>query len=108
MLYVFADRLDDDPWLLLHWRGRTRDELLAHLATTVAPAPLVAPWWPLVPGARLPEPPADGATALLAGAPGEPAAVLARCEPLAVDVRGTPVVDLLAAAYQSIVERLDD
>lgn len=25
VLYVFADRLDDDPWLLLTWRGRTRD-----------------------------------------------------------------------------------
>jgi len=24
-MYVFADQLDDDPWLLLAWRGRTRD-----------------------------------------------------------------------------------
>jgi uncharacterized Zn finger protein len=27
-LYLFADRLDDDPWLLLAWRGRNRDQLL--------------------------------------------------------------------------------
>ena len=30
-LYVFADRLDTDPWLLLAWRGRTRDEVLGSL-----------------------------------------------------------------------------
>ena len=30
-LYVFADRLDGDPWLLLEWRGRTRDQILEPL-----------------------------------------------------------------------------
>ena len=33
MLYVFADQLDDDPWLLLAWRGRTRDQLLDPMRT---------------------------------------------------------------------------
>ena len=28
VLYLFADRLDGDPWLLLAWRGRGRDQLL--------------------------------------------------------------------------------
>ena len=36
VLYVFADRLDDDPWILLSWRGRRRDQLLGHLR---APTP---------------------------------------------------------------------
>ena len=31
VLYLFAERLEDDPWLLLQWRGRTQDEVLAAL-----------------------------------------------------------------------------
>jgi len=100
-LYVFADRLDADPWLLLTWRGRTREELLENLTGGVSSTTrsVVAPWWPLVPGARLPDPPidfevvAEGATT-----PGA-ADVLQRCEPLDADVRGVPVVDLLGPAY---------
>ena len=53
VLYVFANRLDEDPWLLLAWHGRDRDSLLASLQR-VAPQPLAAealpPWWP--PGLR--------------------------------------------------------
>lgn len=30
-LYVFAEALDDDPFLLLAWRGRGKDDLLANL-----------------------------------------------------------------------------
>lgn len=56
VLYVLADQLDDDPWLLLRWRGRTRDELLAHLRGAGAAREEIAPWWPLVPGAPLPRP----------------------------------------------------
>ena len=29
--YLLAEALDDDPFRLLHWRGRTRDELLGRL-----------------------------------------------------------------------------
>jgi uncharacterized Zn finger protein len=100
-LYVFADRLDADPWLLLTWRGRTREELLGNLTGGVSSPTrsVVAPWWPLVPGARLPDPPldfevvAEGANMLGASD------VLQRCEPLDADVRGVPVVDLLGPAY---------
>ena len=28
VLYVFADQLDADPWLLLQWHGRTRDDVV--------------------------------------------------------------------------------
>lgn len=106
-LYVFADRLDDDPWLLLTWRGRTRDELLGHLrAGAPDAAAAIAPWWPLVPGARLPER-AAVSDDVLAPEPSAAAAVLARCEPLDVDVRAAPVTDLLGAAYEAIAARGD-
>lgn len=49
VLYVFAQRLDEDPWLLLAWHGRDRDSLLASLRRA-APEPAAAdewpPWWP--------------------------------------------------------------
>jgi len=99
-LYVFADRLDADPWLLLAWRGRTREQLLAHLAgVTTMSRSQIAPWWPLVPGARLPDPPLDIDRLTDAGTTMGTAEVLQRCEPLDAEVRGVPVVDLLAPAY---------
>ncbi len=95
---MFADRLDADPWLLLAWRGRTREQLLAHLAGAAStPRSEIAPWWPLVPGARLPDPPLD-IDQLTDAAPAA-GDVLHRCEPLDAEVRGVPVTDLLAPAY---------
>ncbi len=109
VLYVFADRLDVDPWMLLTWRGRTREQLLGHLR---APGPdaaaAIAPWWPLVPGALLPEPPVDVDTMLAPDPPTDTAAVLRRCDPLAVDVLGAPLTDLLPAAYDAIVDHPTD
>ncbi|MDM7937949.1 MAG: SWIM zinc finger family protein [Cyanobium sp. CZS 48M] len=74
-LHVFAQRLDDDPWQLLAWRGREREALMQRLRPTVkagaaaGPEEGLPPWWPqgLVarPGERLvipdplpPDPPA--------------------------------------------------
>jgi hypothetical protein len=66
VLDVFAQRLDEDPWLLLAWHGRDRDSLLAGLQRTAPPSPAaqeLPPWWPLGlrvrPQARLtpPDPP---------------------------------------------------
>jgi uncharacterized Zn finger protein len=82
-LYVFAQRLDDDPWLLLAWRGREREALLERLRGTPGakgsartPAvqestgeELLPPWWPrglvarpgerpVIPHALPPDPPA--------------------------------------------------
>jgi uncharacterized Zn finger protein len=58
VLYLYADRLDSDPWALLHWRGRTQDEVLATLGLDDA-APgddaELPPWWPLLPGEALPD-----------------------------------------------------
>ena len=102
VLYVFADRLDDDPWLLLTWRGRTREQLLGHLGAGESTGSAIAPWWPLVPGARLPEPPIEADVSLAAEPPPDSAAALARCEPLDVEVRGVPVAELLRPAYQAL------
>jgi hypothetical protein len=98
VLYVLADRLDDDPWLLLLWRGRERSELLAHLGGGARDE--IAPWWPLVPGAPLPNAPELPDT----WPDVDPAAALTRLGPLDVAVRGRGVVDLLADAYQVMVE----
>jgi len=119
VLYVFADQLDDDPWLLLAWRGRTREQVLAPLTDGVFGAPAreqasddevdpteaLAPWWPLTPGATSGRgDPPDPLALLSADAPEQPAAVLARLDELAAEVRGTPVADLVAEAYRAIVE----
>jgi uncharacterized Zn finger protein len=103
VLYVFADRLDSDPWLLLTWRGRTREQLLGHLrAAAPDAAAAIARWWPLVPGAGLAQRGGERDPELPAAPPTDPVAVLRRCEPLAVDVRGEPVADLLIPAYRAL------
>ena len=53
VLYVFADRLDSDPWQLLAWHGRHRDDILALFdvaSSSDSDAQEIAPWWPLSPG----------------------------------------------------------
>lgn len=115
VLYVFADQLDDDPWLLIQWRGRTRDEILAPLrdrGLTVPDGPrvksLVAPWWPLGDQATI-------RTGAIGGAKGsqidtEPAdspdpcdAVLRRCETLEIKISGSAIPELLMPAYEAML-----
>lgn len=102
-LYVFADQLDGDPWLLLTWRGRTRDELLAHL-DALAPAGRsdgLPVWWPLVPDTtdldRLRWRPPTASPPVTAHA------ALSRLGDLDAAVGGTPVCELLAGAYPTLV-----
>ncbi len=103
-LYVFADQLDADPWLLFTWRGRSRDELLAHLATrsAVSEPDNVPAWWPLTPGhtdlgrVRWHAPDLD---------PPEPAdRVLARLAPLDATYGPSRIDELIAAAYPVLAE----
>lgn len=107
VLYVFADRLDDDPWLLLAWRGRSREQLLEPMLTRGASAvpagsSPVAPWWPFDERAPLPPGGSVDAASVPVDLPDPPDAVLQRLDALGVDVRGTPVVDLLALAYETV------
>jgi len=99
VLYVFADRLDADPWLALAWRGRTREQVLERLrmAMPQRATERVAPWWPFAPG---PLPSLDwtatSGSVLVAGE------VLDRLEPLAVAIGRTPFTDLLGPVYDAI------
>ena len=114
VMYVYAEQLDGDPWRLLLWRGRTQDDVLGPLRahTRAAHDREVAPWWPLVPAANDGQPdderssdaPSAAGEPPLTEPPDPPHRVLLRMEPLAADVRGTPVTDLLAAVYEPITE----
>lgn len=107
LLYLFADRLDEDPWLLLEWRGRTQAEVLAALglAAGEAPAADVAPWWPLRPGESPPQP-SQGPAGRTAGPaeavptpPAQPDAVLRRLDTLDAQAWHEPVAQSLPALY---------
>jgi uncharacterized Zn finger protein len=109
-MYVFADQLDDDPWLLLAWRGRTRDQLLDPLRTraggvATASGSAIAPWWPFGDGARLPVGVRANRDGHHGEAPDPPDAVLRRLTTLDVEVRGEPVRDLLPTVYEIVCDR---
>lgn len=94
VLYVFADQLDTDPWLLLRWRGRSRDEFLRPLQNRSGdepPADEIAPWWPFPPGALARFTDVPPASASLLVDPDCPGAVLDQLEELDVVVAGCPV-----------------
>jgi hypothetical protein len=104
VLYVFADQLDTDPWLLLRWRGRSRNELLGPLQNRGgdAPAEEIAPWWPFPPGALPLLTDVPPASASLLVDPDCPEAVLDQLEELDVVVGGVPFRDVIQAAYQHL------
>ncbi|MEV0611355.1 SWIM zinc finger family protein [Polymorphospora rubra] len=80
--YLLAEAFDADPFQILHWRGRGRDELLAHLRTRrgdpAGPGAQTAGQQALLPaatdgGRAAGAGPAVGAGAVLAGIPDPPA-----------------------------------
>jgi uncharacterized Zn finger protein len=106
VLYLLAERFDDDPFQVLLWRGKERDDLLTSLRASApasssdSPPPVVdAPledcvdtyWEPSVSLARLrthdPAPPSPRDL------------VLRLAEPPAIDIRRSALVDLLAPVY---------
>ncbi len=114
--YVLAEEFDRDPFAMLAWRGKDRDELLTALrqirgagsgaAAPGAPAVLDVPappleecletfWSPGLSPARL---------RALAVAPGAvtPGLLLRMFPPPPVRVRGKDLADVLAAAYQRL------
>lgn len=107
VLYVFADQLDADPWLLVAWRGRSREEILDRLrGPTTAGSALgdIAPWWPFAAG-PLPElARSDRATSTGTDiGPEHPDAVLDALEPLDVHVGAALFTELLRPTYDHIV-----
>ena len=109
VLYVFADQLDADPWLILKWRGRSREQILEPFVGTTRPARTtptspredrVAPWWPFASG-PLPQFDNHASAQFAVTASDEPDAVLDTLEPLHEHIGGIPIVDLLRAAYRN-------
>ncbi|MGI8984155.1 MAG: SWIM zinc finger family protein [Acidimicrobiales bacterium] len=107
VLYVFADQLDTDPWLLLAWRGRSREEILDPLrgsSVTDGATDEVAPWWPFN-GSSMPQPgdlPAPAGDVQHAD-PAHPDAVLDGLEVLDVPVAGVPFREAVSHAYERLV-----
>jgi uncharacterized Zn finger protein len=118
--YLLAEAFDDDPFLILTWRGRPRDELLANLRAlrgTEAPAaspdadddpwaaieaadhPAVADrvdgFWDI--GAALTD------LRLAPTAPQPADATVQGLDPLDRDVAGEPLVERLRPAYEPII-----
>jgi uncharacterized Zn finger protein len=109
LLYVLAEAFDDDPFLVLAWRGRARDELLDALRGAPEPIeavdPLAVDEVPLesrladfyTPGlslSRLRERPARVST--------PPELLLRALDAPPVRVRHIPLVDLLRPAYRDL------
>ena len=103
--YLLAEAFDTDPFTILAWRGRERDDLLANLqaargdprpaADQAGPggAPLaerIGTFFALQDSMPEPGPP-----------PGDPAAILGQLPEIDAAVRGKALPDLLAPAYAS-------
>lgn len=105
VLYVFADQLEGDPWLLLAWRGRTRDQVLEPLLGSAggeASVNEVTPWWPFPSGTM----PPSGDLATPDVRPGDtdrPDAVLDSLESLEVLVARIPFRELIRPAYEHLL-----
>ncbi|HEX5740099.1 MAG TPA: hypothetical protein VFY17_00915 [Pilimelia sp.] len=115
VLYLLAEAFDDDPFLVLAWRGRDRDTLLAALRTGAAPVPepaaAPADAEPPVDAARFYQ--SDTSAARLrarlpaAGAPTPPELLLRALDPPPVKVRAIPLHDILRPAYRRLADRDD-
>lgn len=105
VLYVLADRLDTDPWLVLLLRGKDQESLLETLPggghDTATAEPEVAPWWPFSPGpVRVAyEARTDPPVALRTESPD---AVLDTMGLLDVDIGSSTFVELLRPLYENL------
>ena len=110
VLYVFADQLDRDPWQLLVWQGRSKDQILALFAgqatDTVDTADEIAPWWPLRPGVVVES---TGMQPIVphAEVASPPHAVLARLGDLDATANTLPIVEAIQGAYSLADLRID-
>jgi len=116
-LYVLAEAFDDDPFLVLAWNGRTREDLLAALRShnggeRPAAGPLAVEdvpledslddyWTPRGSLAALRDRPAAPSGAVIA----PPDLLLRMLDPPAVRVRGQHLVDVLRPAYLAMADQ---
>jgi uncharacterized Zn finger protein len=111
VLYVLAEAFDDDPFLVLAWRGRGRDELLDALRGTPEPSEMIDPlaveeepldarladfWSPAISLGRLRERPARGMT--------PPELLLRALDAPPVKVRHVPLTDVLRPHYRDLAK----
>ena len=96
--------------MLLEWRGRSRDDVLAALGLRAAlgdtDADPLPPWWPLRPGEPLPDstslhPPGGE---VLAEAPDPAHSVLRRLDDLDVTVWRLPATEVLRSLYGAALD----
>jgi uncharacterized Zn finger protein len=129
--YVLAEAFDDDPFAMLAWRGRGKDELLASFRASGSSAPAVpaadgdvdgdsATRTVLadVTGSRLTAAPEFWSAGLSAArlrslasvstTTAAPDLLLRMFEPPAVKVRGEDLRDVLAPAYEQLAAGIDD
>ncbi|GIF15068.1 SWIM zinc finger family protein [Actinoplanes teichomyceticus] len=114
-LYVLAEAFDDDPFLVLAWRGRAREPLLDALRGTADPGETVDPlaveeppltdrladfYSPGISLGRLRERPARSGT--------PPELLLRALDPPPVTVRHIPLIDLLRRVYRDLAAPAED
>jgi uncharacterized Zn finger protein len=113
--YVLAEEFDADPFGILAWRGRGRDELLealrahrvsalTHIARHQQPNPEkpqehppLGTFWQAGPRLRAPEAPVPGSVH-------RPDAILEQLDPLPLTVGRFEVLDLLRGAYHTVTQ----
>jgi uncharacterized Zn finger protein len=112
--YILAEAFDDDPFLVLAWRGRAREPLLANLRKLRGAAAAPVPEAPAE--ARVPLPRSGGfwragpelaALRFTPRAAEVPDAVLRQLGPLPEAAGGQRVTDVLAAAYRTFTSHAE-
>lgn len=103
--YLLAESFDEDPFRILAWRGRTREDLLGNIDAASGGATAAD-------ALESPDVPLEDMLGSYFGLQGElpgpaPAAVarlLDQVPEVTVSVRGRPLVELLAPAYEALAE----
>ena len=116
VFYLLAETFDDDPFAILAWRGRDRDDLLANLHA-LRGASAASPVDQELSGPAMGAPLADCLDAYFAAPAPLPmttpaatssAALLDQLPPVSIVVRGRPLTELLLPVYTAFGEQATD